>query len=93
MDKSDVNKLAKLARIKVDEDEKDKLTQDLSNILAYVGELQEVMAELPDTPEPGVVRNVMREDGEPHQKGTYSEELVSAMPDKDGKYLKVKKIL
>lgn len=93
MQKSEVDKLAKLARIKVNEAEKDKLAKDLSNILAYVGELQEVVADLPETPEPGELRNVMREDEGPHIKEAYSDELLREMPANSGRYLKVKKIL
>lgn len=41
----------------------------------------------------GVGVNVMREDGEPHESGLYTEKLLSAAPQREGQYIKVKKIL
>jgi aspartyl/glutamyl-tRNA(Asn/Gln) amidotransferase C subunit len=93
MKRDEVDKLAKFARMQIGDSEKDKLAKDLSSILAYVSELQEVVADLPETPEPGELRNVMREDDEPHIKNAYSDDLLREMPAKDGRYLKVKKIL
>lgn len=93
MNKDEVDKLSKLARMNVSEEEKVKLTQDLTNILAYVGEIQEVVAELSEDMDAGNIRNVMREDADPHPQGMYSDEIIFEMPDKYGNYLKVKKIL
>jgi aspartyl-tRNA(Asn)/glutamyl-tRNA(Gln) amidotransferase subunit C len=93
MDKKELDKLARLARIEVSEDEKDGLIKDLTNILSYVGELQEVVADMPQTPKPGDLKNVMRDDNEADMKDTFSEDILHEMPNKDGRYLKVKKIL
>lgn len=41
----------------------------------------------------GVGVNVMREDTEPHESGIYTEKLLSAAPQREGQYIKVKKIL
>lgn len=41
-DEISIEHLAKLARMKVSEEEKEKLTKDFSGILAYISKLQEV---------------------------------------------------
>lgn len=93
MNKDDINKLAGLARIAVSEEEKERLTSDLTKILAYVDQIKGVTASLSDKPLPSRLRNVMREDDNPHEPGAYKEELVAGMPQAEDGYLKVKKIL
>ena len=88
----DVKKLAELSRIEVTEEEAKALTSDLDAILEYVGKIQEVTS-VEVTKEAGELRNVMREDGEPHARGLYTEELVGAFPKSEQNYLKVKKII
>lgn len=88
----DVQKLAALARIEVPEAGLEKFATEFDGVLAYVGKLDELT--LPEgVPAAGVVRNVMREDGEPHAKGMYTDALVAQFPEKDGTLLKVKKII
>ena len=38
--KTDIEKLAKLSRLKLTEVEKDKYAKDMDNILAYIGQLE-----------------------------------------------------
>ena len=52
--------------------------------------------ELPDgvSPSPHLQsENVMREDGEPHEGGIYTEKMLSQAPKRKGNFLEVKKIL
>ncbi|MEK9184454.1 MAG: Asp-tRNA(Asn)/Glu-tRNA(Gln) amidotransferase subunit GatC [Patescibacteria group bacterium] len=88
----DVQKLAALARIEVPEAELASFTKEFDAVLAYVGKLDELTL-AHETPTAGVVRNVFREDGEPHEGGKYTQALVEQFPDKDGNHLLVKKIL
>lgn len=88
----EVKKLASLARISLADGELEKFTKEFDSILAYVGQLEKL--ELPkagDAKPP--LRNVMREDGEPHESGKYTEKLASAFPERDGDYLAVKQII
>lgn len=88
----DVKKLAGLARIRVEDSELEKFTSEFDAILAYVGQLEKL--ELPDERgDKPALRNVMREDGEPHAGGAYTEKLVAQFPAREGDALSVKQII
>lgn len=87
----DVKKLAALARIRVEDAELEAFTSEFDAVLAYVGQLETVsVAAGSDKP---AMRNVMREDGEPHAPGAYTERLVEQFPAKEGDALLVKQII
>ena len=90
--KEEVKKLAELSRIEVEDRELDALARDIESIVAYVSEITEVASEGVEA-DAGILRNVMREDGEPHESGAYTETLLSAAPHREDKYVRVKKIL
>ena len=90
----DVKKLAALARIELSDEEVEKLCGEIDSILAYVDTIREV--ELPEgvAPSPHLaLENVMREDGEPHAPGRYTEKMLNQAPRRDGAFVKVKKVL
>ena len=87
-----VKKLAALARIRVEDSELEKFTSEFDAILAYVGQLEKL--ELPSSGnEKPALRNVMREDGEPHAGGVYTEKLAEQFPTREGDALSVKQII
>jgi aspartyl-tRNA(Asn)/glutamyl-tRNA(Gln) amidotransferase subunit C len=92
MKREEVEHLALLARISLSEREAEKLSEDISNIIGYVSEINEIVAEKPEK-KVGAVHNVMREDGEPHEANKYTKDLLHEVPEKQGPYVKVKKIL
>ena len=87
--------LAKLARIEMGEAEAEKLSKEFDAILGYVGEVKGITQASNQELEASSfsIRNVMREDGEPHESGVYTEKILSQAPAREGDYLKVKKIL
>ncbi len=90
----EVKKLADLGRVALSDEEVEKLRGEINSILAYVDVIQKVT--LPEHPAASVhlaLENVMREDGEPHETGAFTEALLAQAPRRDGNYLKVKKIL
>ena len=88
----EVKKLAALARIRVEDSELAKFTSEFDAILAYVGQLEKL--ELPSSGnEKPALRNVMREDGEPHASGAYTEKLAEQFPQREGNALSVKQII
>lgn len=91
--KADVENLAKLARIKVDEEEAEALTKDLEHILSFVDELKTAEAPSHEGVSLGAVYNVLREDTGPHEGGVHTEALLKNAPDREGEYVKVKNIL
>ena len=88
----DVEHLAGLARIAVSDSEKEVLRHDLEEILDYVSQVTKVTADLV-APAVGELRNVMREDGEPHEAGLYTEEILKQAPMRDENRIFVKKIM
>jgi aspartyl-tRNA(Asn)/glutamyl-tRNA(Gln) amidotransferase subunit C len=93
----EIGKLGDLARIKLSSEEKKGLKTDIESILGYVSEIQEVSENLtkvrPLSEQRSNLCNVMREDEEPHESGLYTEKILGNAPQRDGDYIKVKKIL
>ncbi len=91
MQKEDIEKLAKLSRLSLKEEEKEGFLNDFNSILGYVSEIDSIVAELPlkKDEEP---RNVMREDGEPHESGINTEGILSNAPSVQDGFVKVKQV-
>jgi aspartyl-tRNA(Asn)/glutamyl-tRNA(Gln) amidotransferase subunit C len=87
----EVKKLASLSRIAVSDEEVESLRKDMDSILAYVEEINS--APLADIEVNHDRVNVFRGDDEANAVGEYREKLLANAPDRDGNYLKVKKIL
>lgn len=86
--------LAKLARIEMGAEEAKRLSHEFDAILDYVSEVKKVSSNLPlQRGRMEGVYNVMRQDGEPHASGIYTEKMLLQAPAREGNYLKVKKIL
>lgn len=88
----DVKKLAALARIELKDAELEKFAAEFDGILAYVGQIESLTTGKTRTAAPAV-RNVLREDGEPHEKGIYSAKLTEQFPANEGNALKVPQII
>lgn len=93
MQREDIEHLARLSRIELAGNEADVLAENITSILSYVSEINEITGDAGLTKKVGPVHNVFREDGEPHAAGTYTQDLLDAAPDRDGAYFRVKKIL
>lgn len=88
----DIEHLSGLARISISEGEKETLKHDLEEILGYVSQIKNAGGEL-GTPDAGTLRNVLREDNNPHEASLHTEDMLSAAPRREGNLLVVKKIL
>jgi len=89
----DIEKLAKLARIELTSEEKEKLLKEVDPILGYVTQLKEVVSVVGEEKKAGELRNVAREDANPTETGTNTKDIIADMPDSQDNYLKVEKIL
>lgn len=89
--KEDIKNLADLSRIEISEDETEKMTSEVDSILNYVGIIQNVGGDAKS--EVSRLRNVMREDEPINKSGKYTETILKNAPQREGNYLKVKKIL
>jgi aspartyl-tRNA(Asn)/glutamyl-tRNA(Gln) amidotransferase subunit C len=87
----DIENLANLSRIKLTDEEKEKMTSEIESILAYVGQVQNLKAE--DIEKNYILENVMRDDVTLNKPGEFTEKLLSLAPQREGNYFKVKKIL
>ncbi len=92
MDIKELEKLAYLARIKISEKELSLLQKDMEEILEYVSQIKHVSEDV-GASETLLLRNVIREDINPHETEIYSEEIMRAVPQQEKGFVKVKKIL
>lgn len=88
----EIDKLAKLARLEIPAEEKETLRKEVEKILEYVGQTQKLSPQEPPK-KAGIIRNVFREDKEPHQTGEFTDALLANAPGKENNHIKVKKIL
>ena len=88
----DVRKVAKLARLELEDEEIDSYTEQLEKILSYVEELQKVDTEnVPPTTRAVEVVNVLREDDV--ETTFVREDLLNQSPHREGEFFRVPKIL
>jgi len=87
----DIQKLATLSRMKISPEEAESLRSEIDSILGYVADINKVS--LVDVPDEEMRRNVFRDDKDSNVSGEYTEKLLALSPDRDGNYIKVKKIL
>jgi aspartyl-tRNA(Asn)/glutamyl-tRNA(Gln) amidotransferase subunit C len=93
MKTDDVQHLARLARIAITDTEASQFTSDIDAILEYVSDVQAVAGTEAVTPTVGPVHNVFRADVVTNEPGQYTDVLLDAMPETDGRFMKVPKIL
>lgn len=92
--KDEVKKLAELSRLALTDAEVETLRGEIDSILSYVDTIQKV--ELPPVPDASPyldVENVMRDDTDPHEGGAFTDAILAQAPKREGRYIKVKKIL
>ena len=90
-DAVDVRALAQLARMEVSDEELQKLERELPAILAFVETIKKV--EVKSMERNPSLRNVMREDGDPHESGAYTEKLLEQAPEQKDGSIVVKQVI
>ena len=91
--KKDIERLAELSRLKLNDNEIVALEKDFSAILEYVGQVSAVAIDSIKDEKP-VIRNVMRDDvAKSFAVGGSREVLLKAMPRREGDYLSVRKVI
>ena len=81
LDKSTLERVAYLARIKINDSEIEKITTELNNIMKWIEELNEVDIRN-EKPMTGVSNESLREREDEVIDGGYSEKIVSNAPEK-----------
>ncbi|MDP3726164.1 MAG: Asp-tRNA(Asn)/Glu-tRNA(Gln) amidotransferase subunit GatC [bacterium] len=92
MDSKELQKLADLARIDIEADELKKLQKDMEAILKYVSRIEEVAVNREDELI-STTDAFLREDGNPHETGVFSKEILKEVPKTKDGYVEVKKII
>lgn len=93
MKREDIEHLAMLARIGITDAEADVFAQDVSNVLSYVSDIEEIAGVVDGEKTVGPLHTVMRVDKNPHEADRYTEAMLKAAPDRSGRYIQVQKIL
>jgi len=95
--KKDVEYVARLARLSLTEEEKDRYTAQLASILTYIEKMSALNTDnVPPTSHVLPLSNVWREDKlEPSTSATLGspEEILANAPDREGPLFKVKKVI
>lgn len=89
----DIEHLATLARIKLEDSEKQELTKDIDAILSYVDEIKKATVDMEYTPTPGAVHNIFRADEARVLPAEDREGILKEAPQREGDFFAVKKII
>jgi aspartyl-tRNA(Asn)/glutamyl-tRNA(Gln) amidotransferase subunit C len=94
INKQEVKKIAKLARLELTDKEVEKMEGELSKVLDYIDKLKEVdIEEIGQKDRFLNLENVFREDEVKNDLMMKNEELLSLSPEEEQGYLKVKSVL
>ena len=89
--KVNVKALAELARLDISDAEVAKLEKEIPDILKFVEQIQSVASDAkPTSPE---LRNVLRDDANPHESGLYTKRLLDAAPKAENDRIVVKQVV
>ncbi len=94
--KTEVEKIAELARLKLEEKEKEKLAEDLSSIIGYIQKLSEVNVEKVEPMTGGTdLDSIIRQDDETKaiSDPEMRKQILNAAPNREEDYFKVPSIL
>ena len=90
--KDEVNKVAHLARLELNEDEINNHAEQLEKILGYIKQLEKIDTDdIPCTTRAIEVINIFRKDA--NKNSECIEEILNLGPSKEDKYFKVPKII
>ncbi|MFA7252451.1 MAG: Asp-tRNA(Asn)/Glu-tRNA(Gln) amidotransferase subunit GatC [Candidatus Paceibacterota bacterium] len=93
MEIKDIEKLAKLARIDLTEQQKTAYLKEIGAILGYVDQIKDIVSKTGDERKIPDLRNVSRADTISDLDADRSDRIVKEFPRSEKNYLKVKKIL
>lgn len=91
MNREDVQQLAQLARLSLTDQQCDGYLKDFQSIFSYIDAINTV--DIPETEHHHVLTNMVREDDEVYEAGSFTEDILQNAPHKENGYVKVDKIL
>jgi len=90
---SELENLAKLARIKLNEEDKKSLVKEFDSILGYVDQLKKAPVKIDTEGRVGAVKNIMRTDEPVTISSEDREALLDEAPKREGDFVAVKKMI
>ncbi len=94
LDKKQIKHIANLARLELSEQELKLYGKQLSDILKYIDQLQEVdVADIEPTAQVTGLTNVLSQDRAEDWDEDEREEALKQAPEKENRYIKVKRVL
>ena len=88
----EVKKLANMMRLEISDEEALSIGSDMDAVIHYIDQLKEVSVPDTDTIRP-VLFNIAREDEIGNETGKYTSAILEQAPDREGDFVKVKKVL
>ena len=90
----DVRKVAKLSRLDIPDDDVEKYSNQLEDILEYIAQLERIdTSDVPPTTRAVEVVNVFRDDNVQTSSDDVRDQLLSLAPEREGEFYRVPKIL
>ncbi len=89
----DIENLATLARVKIDDSEKAQLVKEIDSILTYVDQIKKAPIDASAEGRVGITRNIARADESRTISTEDRERILAEAPDREGDFVAVKKIL
>jgi aspartyl-tRNA(Asn)/glutamyl-tRNA(Gln) amidotransferase subunit C len=89
----ELDNLANLARIELQESEKTSLLKEFDSILAYVDQLKKIDVNIDTESRVGAVKNISREDIAITTPAEQRQAIIDSAPHKEGDFIAVKKII
>lgn len=91
--KNDVEYVARLARLRLTDSEKEQFTGQLEKILGYIGQLNKLdTKDVPPTSHVLSIKNIWREDDLNPCSQEIRDALLKNAPEREGNFFKVKKV-
>lgn len=91
MKREDVQQLAELARLSLTDEQCDGYLKDFQSIFSYIDAINTVQPE--NAEQAQVLTNIVREDEEPYEAGTFTQAILNNAPHQENGYVKVDKIM
>ncbi len=93
LSEKDVLNVAKLARINLSKEEKEKMRKDLTLILDYIAKIRELdLKNVEPTFHTLSIKNKTREDETREQDASLKEKLINLAPQKENGYIKIRSV-
>lgn len=89
----ELEKLATLARIKLEESEKEPFIKEFGSILKYIDQLKKIDVSTDAEARIGTIKNVMREDIPKTISEQDRQAIINSAPTREGDFISVKKII